>query len=200
MARLALALLILLVVGWLTGLVSPVPGDDLITEAIREWRSPISITAARAVTRLGDLWLVLLVTGLVWLGARRQTNGQLVRALMLSTVVGSQVLAGVLKLIVARPRPTGALETAISFAYPSGHALRAAAVYGLAAWAWHRSSPPRWRLIGVVLVALLATAIALSRLILGVHRPSEVVASVLLGLLWLGVVLHTFVSRQDQGW
>jgi len=89
-----------------------------------------------------------------------------------------------------RPRPTwpDPVAHAGGFSFPSGHAGGSAAVYGavlvLALTATRRPARPAAGVLGV-LVAVLVAAVAASRVLLGVHYPSDVTAGVLLGVACL---------------
>ncbi len=102
-----------------------------------------------------------------------------VRALVFAVVAG-EVFEGFIHLFYNRPRPFEVvsiplqlLHRAPGFAFPSSHALFAFLLASLIAW-WR----PRWS-AGVF---LLATLIAVSRVIGGVHWPSDVVAGALVGI------------------
>ena len=92
------------------------------------------------------------------------------------------------------------VTTASGFAFPSGHATQAAAVYGGFAWlaagwvtAWARKVAV-WT--GAVLAVLV---VGVSRVYLGVHWPTDVLGGWALGGLWLAGVLVT-VSTGRQVW
>ena len=104
---------------------------------------------------------------------------------------GGMILGWALKLVFRRPRPDvvphllGSVE---SWSFPSGHALDSAAVYLAAALAVGRlgagGALRRWA-IGFALV--LAFLVGGSRVFLGVHYPSDVVAGWTIGLAWIAV-------------
>lgn len=97
---------------------------------------------------------------------------------------GSSVLVAVLKAISARPRPVFAdpVLHANGFAFPSGHATNSTVVYGtLMLLTLSHIRVPSARLLVAALVVLLVTAIAASRVVLGVHWVSDVVAGIALG-------------------
>lgn len=123
----------------------------------------------------------------VW---RKRRRGELALQLMV-TVVGSLILNAVLKAIYDRPRPElwphrGQYQWA---AYPSGHAIVGVAVFFTIAILLHRERGWRWPYVaaGVMLVINLY-----SRLYLGVHWPTDVIAGLLLGAVWLAVTMYAF--------
>lgn len=91
-----------------------------------------------------------------------------------------------IKMIVGRARPAGLIQsvTESSFSFPSGHSVLAISFYGFIAFILYELYPKRTKIvmIGVTVVILL---IGFSRLYLGVHFPSDVVAGYILGGLWL---------------
>lgn len=84
--------------------------------------------------------------------------------------------------------------------YPSGHTLQTITVYGLLTWFWVRASGSRIeQVIAWVLLALLVAAVALARLRLGTHWPSDIAAGVLIGVAWLAVLAAADAGlRRDQ--
>lgn len=119
-------------------------------------------------------------------------------ALLAGAMVASTVLAAAVKLVVQRPRPDAALQVVpgfeTSFSFPSGHTTGAATfvlVSGYLLWRL-RGGKRRFSvwMAGSVLVVVL---VAVSRLYLGYHFLSDVMAGACLGLVTLGLVIT--VSR-----
>ncbi len=74
--------------------------------------------------------------------------------------------------------------------FPSGHTLQTITVYGVIAWFWVRASSSRLeQTIAWLLTAALCAAVAVARLRLGTHWPSDVVAGAVVGVAWLAVLL-----------
>lgn len=101
---------------------------------------------------------------------------------------------GLMWLVWNRPRPQiiedGVLSPQGFGAFPSGHVVQTIFVYGLLVYLWMRASGS-WierGLAGLVLLALLSAA-AYGRLRVGAHWPTDVVAGLGLGLVWLGVAI-----------
>lgn len=137
--------------------------------------------AVEAITRLGDVSVLVGVTVVATVVLERD------RALSyLGIVIGGFAILGGLKAALALGRPPGEvhlIETATT-GFPSGHALGAAVVYGGLALALERG---RRRLAAAVVVSLVV-AIALSRIVLGVHYLVDVVVGLGVGVAYLAAV------------
>jgi undecaprenyl-diphosphatase len=116
---------------------------------------------------------------------------------------GGGVLILALKRIIQRPRPLygAAFLHGESFSFPSGHAMGALIGYGMLAyvlvivWAERR----RAQVAVVAIAAVLVAAIGLSRLYLGVHYFSDVVAGFAAGTVWLAAcVSGVEVARRQR--
>jgi membrane-associated phospholipid phosphatase len=79
--------------------------------------------------------------------------------------------------------------------FPSGHSALAAAFFSAAALVTSRGRPPRQRALIVGAAAAIAAGVACSRVMLGVHWFSDVVAGVLLGWAWFAVCSIAFGGR-----
>lgn len=139
------------------------------------------------ITQTGGPLIILPAAGTaVWF---RRHNDRLTTRLVLASFGGTLLLNTVLKLLFARPRPNlfPPLVVENSYSFPSGHTMAAAAVYGLLALLLWQRGRYGWA-IGAALWVLL---IALSRVYLGAHYPSDVLASLALGTIWLVIVWFT---------
>ncbi len=131
------------------------------------------------VTQLGAPLLLEVVTlvGAVAL-LRRGSSRVAVHALL--AVFGAEVLSSGLKALIGRSRPCEALlHCPVTTSFPSGHATGAAAFWvTLAVLLLPRVGRRSWWLLAV------PAAVALSRVLLGVHYPSDVVGGLLVGGCW----------------
>jgi undecaprenyl-diphosphatase len=144
-------------------------------------------TLGQRVTFLGStLWLlgVSLVVGSGLLLKRRTADA----AILLAAGIGSSAITNLVKVLVARPRPGVVPHLAVTstLSFPSGHACSSAAVYMALALVLPASH--LHRRVAMTAAALLAMAIAFSRVYLGVHYPSDVLAGLALGWLWVAAV------------
>jgi undecaprenyl-diphosphatase len=116
------------------------------------------------------------------------------------TVPGGMLLSTLLKLVFHRARPTfsdlaAALNT---YSFPSGHVMAATLIYGLTAtYLATRLTAWRWRVLAVLVAFLLVTIVAFSRVYLGVHYMSDVLAAAAAGVAWLALC-HMGVSTMWQ--
>src|SRR5918998_270490 len=123
----------------------------------------------------------------------------------LAAVGGSAVLNQLLKALFARPRPffEHPLLVEISYSFPSGHAMESLVAYGMLAYfAVLALRTWKWRVAVVFAAALLVVLIGLSRMYLGVHYLSDVVAGYAAGGLWLSALItatETVRRRGKQG-
>src|ERR671921_2620897 len=140
----------------------------------------------RIVTALGYYWFVLLLL-VVAVSLFYQSGWRLSAILLLVSTAGSAVLTTVLKSVFERARPEvfDSGYHASFYSFPSGHATVAVGFYGMLTlvFAYRLRGTARWTLaVSGILVVLL---IGFSRLYLGVHYPTDVVAGYLAALLWL---------------
>lgn len=199
-ARLAAGALLLTLVGSAIGLViqdvSPVALDERVLDALADRRSPAMTELMSAVTTAGDLWVVALVVVLVAPLLRRLTGSSPVVWLLGAALLGTLAITGAIKTLVDRERPVDALVGASTDAFPSGHTSRAAAMFGVGLWlVMTLSRAPALRaVLGLVSVAGIAS-MALSRVYLGVHWPTDVIFGTVVGLGWVAIVLWAVEAR-----
>jgi undecaprenyl-diphosphatase len=153
------------------------------------------------VTRLGGrpvlLWLT--AAAVVLLAIRR-----LFRPAVYLVVAGAGALLldPSLKTLVGRVRPVvdEPVATGLGNSFPSGHTLGSTIVYGALVLVFLPAVSRRWRPLLAGVAALLVLVIGLTRIALGVHFLTDVLAGWLLGVAWLGVTAYAFrIWRQETG-
>jgi undecaprenyl-diphosphatase len=160
-----------------------------------------TVNVLKGVTDLGGrtvLTLVLLV-GATYLLIRRQPRLAVYVAV---TAGGAFVLDPVVKLLVERIRPV--VEVPVAAApgpsFPSGHALGSLVSYGVLLLVFLPAMRRRWRAAAFAVVAVLVVLIGFSRVALGVHYLTDVVAGWALGIVWLAVTAVAFRTwRRETG-
>lgn len=161
--------------------------DRRIAEALYAGGRPALISCARLFTALGEPTVLIvagfLVAGWLWLRSR----GRLALGLLMVILTG-RGLSEIQKYWIARPRPQVEphLVMVKTASFPSGHATSSMIFYLTLALAL---VPPQWRRTVVAAAILLSLLIGASRVMLGVHWPSDVVAGWCFGLLWVLLTL-----------
>lgn len=194
----ALALLAAILLSWLTE--EMLEGDTArfdryVRGVIHSAASPLFTSAMLFFTHLGSvagLGSILAVTLTVcWI-----LDWPTAAVLMIITMAGAMILDEALKLGIhrARPAPFFGLPTPHSFSYPSGHALFSFTFFSTAASLVTARVRRRSLRVAIWIAAILIFLnIGLSRIYLGVHYPTDVIAGYLTGILWV-----TAVSLADR--
>ena len=160
--------------------------DDSVLRWVAQHRTPALEPVMLEITFLGTGTVVIAlvaVSGMfLWL-----SNHKYSAILLLVSTIGGILLNNLLKVGFGRPRPQiidWGMQ-AVSWSFPSGHAMSAAVVYGTVAYLAARLQRRHLhRVITLTAAIVLILLIAASRLYLGVHYPSDVLAGIIIGLAW----------------
>ena len=141
----------------------------------------------------GVLAICLIVTAVVLFMWRKRMFSR--AAVLILSVGGVAIAVTVLKLLFARERPsdTGAIVDESTFSFPSGHAMGS---MGLAAAIVLLLWPTKWRIPVLIVGVLYVVLIGFSRLYLGAHYPTDIIAGWLLGAGWVATVYTIFKSNR----
>jgi len=181
-AALFLGLLVLVSTGALGRGSVDVHADAAANAAVRA--HPALLSTAHAVTNLGaplvvDILAVVAALALWFTGHRRAAT------YVLAVRIGGQIVASGVKVLVGRPRPVlpHPVAHAVGHSFPSGHATDAASVYlPLAVVVCALFAGRALRVSIVALAMLICLAVATTRVLLGVHYPSDVLAGLAAGV------------------
>lgn len=210
MTRLGATWLVLLAVGYVAGRLitdAHLGWDASLVESVRGSQHTALTEVMRFVTALGSAVVLdtVFVVALIALLLRHRCRDVL---LLLFASLGTTALVQLLKLGVGRARPGGLhLTAAHGASWPSGHASNSMALYG----ALLLLSVSRWapegkrvsgglrlgRRVAIGVTLLLIALIGVSRVYLGVHFPSDVLASWLLVGFWL-TALHSTIALSSS--
>ena len=189
-----------LAVGWILSNMDDGSGIAQWDEAAAEWgarnATDTSTTVLNAITQLGAAIPVLIAMAL--LGAYHGLHRRDWRpaAYLMIVGVGISLLNNGVKLIVDRERPDIArLSGHSGSSFPSGHSAFAAACAAAIMLIVARKQRTSTRWFASLVAVLVATSVAATRVLLGVHWVSDVVAGVVVGWSWFFVVTVAFGGR-----
>jgi membrane-associated phospholipid phosphatase len=115
---------------------------------------------------------------------------------LIAVVLGEVILVNSIKQLLDRVRPTfNPIAETLGPSFPSGHSATAAALYASVALVLVRGRSPRVRALLAGGAAALAAGVACSRVMLGVHWLSDVVAGVAFGWAWFSICAIAFGGR-----
>ncbi len=200
--RIGVIFLVLAVVTAAAGLVvrawSP-PLDVAAMQVVADHRSPLSTTVAGIVSDAGSFAILAPLT--IALVLLRQWKRPADDLALIVVAAGTAVLPSVVKLIVARPRPTiEHLTHLTSLSFPSEHTTQAAGIYLAIASLLTQGRPALWRNLALAAAVVIAILVAASRVFLGVHYPTDVSAGLLLGWLWtIGIFRYARSELKGPG-
>ncbi|HEX2434970.1 MAG TPA: phosphatase PAP2 family protein [Gaiellaceae bacterium] len=155
------------------------------------------VTVFKVVTWAGNsAFLIVVVGALAVLFVRRGRVND--AAVLVAALGGAGVINALLKLVFQRPRPELAYVHLETYSFPSGHAAVATATFTTLAFVLGRRSGGRRRIaIAAAAIALIAL-VGFSRLYLGVHYLSDVLAGWSFGLAWASLCLIAYTLYGDR--
>lgn len=169
--------------GWLSSL------DIGIAQWLHAHASPTLATSMLWITHaqgLAGIGVVSVLMG-AYLARNREWDWLLLLAL---SVAGGMLLNVLLKHAIHRPRPVfdDPLLTLATWSFPSGHTAAATTFYAvLAAYLIAKTSSSWLRMLAIVSAIVLLALVAFSRMLLGVHYLSDVLAAIAESVAWLAV-------------
>ena len=176
--------------------------DQFLEQFLFAHRTPELISFFSWITDLGDARIVAIVCISMAILLLRKHHFSYVAGLAL-VICGSTATSYILKKIVERPRPFPPIPAIFEsgYSFPSLHATGAFALYGFLIYMIYKLLlPPHHRKALIALLSLLIVLIGFSRLYLGVHYLSDVLAGFVVGslFLWLGTQTTIRLERQSK--
>jgi membrane-associated phospholipid phosphatase len=203
--HLTLGILILIGASWLFGAIAEdVINQEELTELDVRVTQSVQVHATKPLTigmlivthlhstPAGSIIALLIVAYFI-------RNRLISWALAFSVSVGGGMLLNVLlKSVFQRARPTfdNPILTFTTYSFPSGHTMLATTLYGaLCAFIVSRVRGWLWRCIAILACALMIGLVGFSRIYLGAHYLSDVLAAMVEGLAWLALCLTAIHIR-----
>lgn len=183
--------------------------DTVLANCIYTFRTPVLTEIMKGITYLGNPISVVIFLLAVFLLLFVLKKRKYIYSILISSILG-EAFVYIMKMVVQRPRPLiqNALVIETDPSFPSGHAMIAVTVYGLIFYFLIGICKKNWQKILVTVVGgLLILSIGISRIYLGVHWPSDILASYLLGGGWVCFVIgllrntdeirNVFINRKN---
>ena len=185
--------------GWLTSEVlegETRDFDEATRAAVHQLASPAMTTLMRGISLLGSMLFLTFATAavIIWFAVRKWGREAKLFAI---TMAGAPLMNVTLKLAFKRPRPIPFFDLfpPESYSFPSGHALTSCCFFGaFAAILGARITSRRLRIVIWIVCTSMFLLIGLSRIYLGVHYTTDVIAGFAAALIWILVV--RFVEMQ----
>ncbi|MFN8021266.1 MAG: phosphatase PAP2 family protein [Acidimicrobiales bacterium] len=200
---LVVLLAVSVVVGVLLDMIDEQRGLASLDSRVAEWGAAHATTTStrviEAITQLGARPVVMAALLLAALSDAVRRRNKEVFAFVAAVGLGEMLLNNAIKLIVHRERPPVLhLVEAGGWSFPSGHTSAAAAGWMAVALVLGRNRPRRVRAGLAAGAVLIATAVATSRALLGVHWFTDVLAGLMVGWGWYLLVAIAFGGRRQR--
>jgi undecaprenyl-diphosphatase len=157
--------------------------DSEISQFIYNHRSEVATNFLQNITQLNNSGFNMLSFLIILMYLLFKHQDYYIKTFLVNCA-GSVILSPLLKNLLMRPRPdiTNRLIEASGYSWPSGHAIASVTIWGFCGW--YLSQRYKNKLLPLI-ASLLIGLVAFSRVYLGVHYMSDVVAGVTIGLTWL---------------
>ena len=145
-------------------------------------------TFTKIITTIGSAYVIIpiCIISVIYFWKRKESKYIVVNLIIIFFI--NQLL----KRIIERPRPEGfRIVEELGYSFPSGHSMVSMAFYGFFIYLIYNKVQNRYiKWISISLLTLLIILIGISRIYLGVHYASDVLAGFLLSISYLGLFTH----------
>ena len=176
----------------------PIMGIDTpVYLFLQHVRQASADTIMVGMTELGDSLVVIPVSTaavLILLAFMRWRAA----AFVLVATAGASAFVGGLKEVIHRPRPVSIYDGLAHYSFPSGHAAMSAVLYGFLAFLLAYGAPPAWRRIIAFAALSLIVLISFSRVYLGAHWLSDVLAGLAFAAAWVAGLAIVYLRSSPR--
>ena len=167
--------------------------DNSIYNIIISSKSDVMTMFMTIITMMCNTEFIIVATLLLVLFIKNKKMGGMIA----SNVVLCSVINTIIKHIFLRPRPVGIkLIEQGGYSFPSGHSMMAVAFYGLLIYIiWNTKWKNVWKIFTTTLLVILILLIGISRIYVGVHFASDVIAGLSISLSYLIIFIELIYKR-----
>ncbi|RAP73705.1 phosphatase PAP2 family protein [Paenibacillus montanisoli] len=175
--------------------------DEAIISAVQGQENDTLTAIAKVLSKIGSSSIfipaVLVIAIILFIVLKHRKE----LVLLLGGLLGSTLLNSLLKSIYHRARPDiHRIVEQQGFSYPSGHSMSSFTFYFLITYLLWRHIPRRsWRIALLLFSAAMIIGIGLSRIYLGVHYPSDILAGYWVSACWVALCIRLFRSWARTG-
>lgn len=168
-------------------------------QLVIQQRSPLSDTIWMAVTQIGSVLMAIALTSLITVGLIIQRQFHWLYFFVANVAIFAGLVTSIIKHWVQLPRPQPQLLPETGYSFPSGHSMVAVLLYGsILIYSQHNIKKYWIRQLITWGLFILILMIAISRVYLNVHYPSDVLAGLTLGWLLLKLSYHLFIGEMHD--
>lgn len=159
-------------------------GYNIVSNLISDKLTPL----VKMVTWFGSATCLILLTVILFVIIKNKKAGLLIGTNLVIITILNQTL----KTLLQRPRPTGfRIINETGYSFPSGHSMISMAFYGLLIYLIYKNVKNKYlKFTLIIILFILIISIGLSRIYLGVHYTSDVLAGFLLSIAYLIFYCH----------
>ena len=174
-----------------------------LDSAVGQWgvdnASSTSTEILQQLTNIGDTWYCIVIAIVVCVVEMIRVPNRWIPAFLAAVIVGNVLLVNAIKALLDRVRPEfNPIAETLGPSFPSGHSAMAAAFWAAVALLMARRRSPRTRALLSGLAVGLAVTTAGTRVLLGVHWLTDVIAGLAFGWAWFAMVSIAFGGRIVQ--
>lgn len=168
--------------------------DKIITTYIQDFETSFLTTIMQFFTYIGSMSFIHILAFVIFIIFYFFVKDHSKLLLFIIVLLGSHYLFRLLKQLFKRARPDFHRLIEIGgYSFPSGHATNAFGIYGILIFVLWQHSPARWgRIILSIFSFFMILSIGLSRIYLGVHYPSDVLAGYFAGGFLLTMIIGCY--------
>lgn len=174
--------------------------DSVIIAFVQGLETPTLTAIMTFFTFIGSWKSIVVIALLVILFLYKVLDHRSELVLFSLVIIGAPILNKVLKNFFERTRPD--LHRLIEiggYSFPSGHAMNAMAVYGILTFLLWRHIPTRsGRALLLIVSMMMIFMIGISRVYLGVHYPSDIIAGYFASGFWLAVAIWVYQQYREK--